>query len=78
MENLIAYVLLYIVGVLLLIFAARWIFLIDKQIRISQAQLKMLAEIAAKSGVDHKRINIILYVADTGVMPRDSAKSVPA
>lgn len=64
MENLAIYVLASFIALLITLYIAKAVFQVAKNDRIQSAQLKLLAEIAAKSGVDIKRIQVILRVAD--------------
>ena len=71
MADVIAYAVLIILAIVLVVFITRWVFMVDKQVRLSLAQMRLLAEIASKSGVDHKQISMILHFADTGIIQKD-------
>lgn len=56
METSIVYIALGIIAFFLVLLIMRWIFRIDRMVRLQEFQLRTLVEIAEKQGVDVRRI----------------------
>lgn len=63
-EQLLPYIIAAIIGILFGAWVTRMIFSISRRIRYQEAQMKLLAKIAEKSGVSKDEIEVILRVAD--------------